>query len=69
MHKRESERGNDGEHRLKPYEVEADWLKEGGQEDDWIKMMISVLRLTMWESGSHLKNRKTAGHPGKQADE
>lgn len=51
---RESERKNDSEHRFKPRE--ADWLKEGGREDDWIRIMMSVL--TVWESGSHVKTSR-----------
>lgn len=34
-----------------------DWFKEGGREDDWTRIMMSVLRLTAWESGSHVKNK------------
>lgn len=34
LHKQESERENDREHRLKPWRVEADWLQDG-EEDDW----------------------------------
>lgn len=60
---------NDGKDRFKPCEAEADWLKEGRREGDWTKVMTSVLGMTAGESGSHMKNRKAAKHPGKQADE
>lgn len=50
---------NDGEHRFKLQKVEVDWLKDGGQEDDWTRVMESVLRLTVWESSSDVKNRQT----------
>lgn len=33
-------------------------VKEGGQEDDWTRVMMTVLGLTVWESGSDVKNRK-----------
>lgn len=33
LHKLESERENDREHSFKPQKVEADWLKEGRQEE------------------------------------
>lgn len=36
--------------------VEADWLKQGGQEDDWTKVKTSVLTLTAWESGGDVMN-------------
>lgn len=37
--------------------MEADWLKGGGQKDDWTGVRMSVLRLKVCESGSNLKNR------------
>lgn len=49
--------------------MRADWPKEGGQKDDWTKIMMSVMRLTVWESSSDVQNRKSANHPGKQADD
>lgn len=33
-------------------------MKEGGQEDDWTTVMMTVLGLTVWESGSDVENRK-----------
>lgn len=45
--------------------VEADWLEEGGREDDWTKVMMSALGLTAWESGRDVKSRLAAKHPGK----
>lgn len=56
---KESERESDGEHRFKPCEAGADWLT-GGREDHWTRVMMSVLRLTVWETSSHVKNRKAA---------
>lgn len=53
---------NDGEHRFKPCKVEAEWLKESRRGDVWTKVM--VLRLTAWEGGSDVINRKAAKHPG-----
>lgn len=40
--------------------MEADWSKEGRQEDDWSRVMITVLSLTVWESSRDVKNRKAA---------
>lgn len=34
---------NDGEHRFKPCDAEAGWLKQGGQLDDRTRVMVSVL--------------------------
>lgn len=31
--------------------MEADSFKDGGQEDDWARVMTSVLSLTVWQSG------------------
>lgn len=45
--------------------MEADWLEEGGREDDWTKVMMSTLGLTVWESGRDVKSRLVAKHPGK----
>lgn len=36
--------------------VEAAWLKEGGQEGDWTRGMMSALSLTAWQTGSDIKN-------------
>lgn len=41
--------------------MEAEWLKES-RRDVWTKVM--VLRLTAWEGGSDVINRKAAKHPG-----
>lgn len=35
----------------------ADWFAEGRQENDWIRVMTTELSLTVWPSGSHVKNR------------
>lgn len=48
---------------------EADWLIVGGQEDDWISLMMSVMSLTAWESRSDVKNSVAAENRGKQPDE
>lgn len=32
--------------------TDADWLTEGGQENDWTGLMMTGLSLTLWESGS-----------------
>lgn len=56
MHNRDPERENHREQRFKPSRAEADWLKEGGREDNWTRVMRSVLRLTGWESS--LTHRK-----------
>lgn len=29
------------------FKPEANWLKEGGQEDDWTRVMMQVLSLTV----------------------
>lgn len=42
--------------------MEAEWLKESRRGDVWTKVM--VLRLTAWEGGSDVINRKAAKHPG-----
>lgn len=36
---------------MKPHRVEADWVKGGGQKDDWTGVRMSVLRLNVCESG------------------
>lgn len=41
--------------RFKAHRLEADWLTEGGQENHWTRVMMSVLTLTAWETGSHVK--------------
>lgn len=58
MHKLESEMENDREHRFKPHKLEADWPKEGGQEEDCTRVKMTVLKLTVWERGSDEENRK-----------
>lgn len=40
---------------------QADWFQEGGQEDDWTIVMMSVIRLIVWDSVRHV-NRKVAEH-------
>lgn len=35
----------------------ADWFAEGRQENDWTRVMTTELSLTVWPSGSHVKNR------------
>lgn len=42
--------------------MEAEWLKESRRGDVWTKVMM--LRLTAWEGGSDVNNRKAAKHPG-----
>lgn len=49
--------------RFKTNTAEADWLAEGEQEHDCTRVMISVLSLTAWESGSDIKNRLAAWKP------
>lgn len=44
--------------RFKAHRLEADWLTEGGQENHWTRVMMSVLTLTAWETGSHVKKKK-----------
>lgn len=58
LHEGQSESENDREHRFKPHRVESDWLKESRQEDDWTRVMTSVMRLTVWESGSDVKTQR-----------
>lgn len=41
--------------------------KEGWEEGEWTRVMITVLILTAWESCSDVKNRKA--YSGKQEDE
>lgn len=55
LHKWESERKNERR-------VEVNVIKEGGQDDDWISVMTSVLSLTVWESRSDIENRLAAEH-------
>lgn len=43
-------------------------IGRGEKEDDWTRVMMSVLRLRACESSNHVKNRKAVEHPGKQAD-
>lgn len=38
--------------------MKADWLKEGGQKDDWTRAM-SALSFIVWES--YVKNSQTPG--------
>lgn len=38
-------------------EVEADCPEEGRQEDDWTRIMTTVLRLTEWERGGDVETR------------
>lgn len=46
-----SERQNDkGALRFKAARSKADWFGEGKQESDWIRVMMSGLILTAWES-------------------
>lgn len=47
--------------------MEADWLRESVQEDDWTRTIMSAMTLTVWESGNDVKNRLAAEHPGKHA--
>lgn len=47
LHKCESESENDGEHRL-----------IGSKKADWIRVMTTILSLTVWQAGS------AAAHPG-----
>lgn len=49
--------------------MQADWIKRGTQEDDWTTVMMSVLSLRMWVSGSDVKNRLLAKQPGMSAGE
>lgn len=49
--------------------MEAHWLNEGGQEDDWTSVMMSALSLIVWECGGDAKNSLTAEHLGKQSGE
>lgn len=53
----------------KGYKLEADWLKEGRKDNDWINEMMTALSLTARESGSDVKNRLAAEHLSKQEDE
>lgn len=46
LHEWESNR----EHRFKLRKVEAGWLKEGRQEDDWTRILMAVLRSTAREA-------------------
>lgn len=39
--------------------VKADWLKEGGQKDDWTRAMMSALSFIVRES--YVKNSQTPG--------
>lgn len=55
--------------KFKEHSEEADWLIVGGQEDDWIRLMMSVMSLTAWESWSDVKNSVAAENQGKQPDE
>lgn len=50
--------------------MEAAWLKEGRQEDDWlIWVTMSVLSLTPWENGIDVKNKQATDQTEKQADD
>lgn len=42
---RMSEGKKHSEHRFIPCRVEADWVREG-EQDDWTRVLMSVLRLT-----------------------
>lgn len=54
---RKYERENDGRAlRFKVSKVKADWLKEGGQEGDWTKAIMTALSLTVWQGRSDVKN-------------
>lgn len=46
LHEKESERESDTEHRFKLCKAEADWLKDGGREDVWTRVMM--LECPMW---------------------
>lgn len=66
----ETERENGGKTlKFKEHSEEADWLIVGGQEDDWISLMMSVMSLTAWENWSDVKNSVEAENRGKQPDE
>lgn len=41
--------------RFKAHRLEADWLTKDGQENHWTRVMMSVLTLTAWETGSRVK--------------
>lgn len=51
-------RENDRWHRFKLHKVEDDWPKGGEQENDWMRIIMTVLRSTGWESSSDVENRK-----------
>lgn len=47
-HKREPERQNDRRVlTFKAHGTETDWLKEGGKQNDWTRVMMSELGLTV----------------------
>lgn len=52
--------------KFKVHRLEANWLEEGKQEDDWTRGVMSALILTACENGSDIKNKLRAEHPGKQ---
>lgn len=61
MHECESERQNERRPvRFKVHRMEADWLKEDKQDDDWSRAMMSALRSTAWESGSDCKGQTSS---------
>lgn len=48
---RMSEGKKHSEHRFIPCRVEADWVREGGQEEYWTRVLMSALRLTEADRG------------------
>lgn len=55
--------------RYKVHGVEADWLEEGGQEDDWPRAMMTPLSLTARKSGSDGLQVHSSQHVGKQIND
>lgn len=47
--------------------MEAHWLTEGRQKDDWTTAVMSAMSLTTWESGNYAKNKPAVKQPGKPA--
>lgn len=43
--------------RFKIPRVEADWLKDGGQTDDWMRAMMTASSLTACVNGRDVKNK------------
>lgn len=47
--------------------MEAHWLTEGRQKDDWTTAVMSAMSLTTWENGNYAKNKLAVKQPGKPA--